>query len=30
MRKRIYVFTASLLTFIAISAPALADGDWGV
>jgi hypothetical protein len=29
MRKRIYVFAASLLTFLAVSAPALANGNWG-
>ncbi len=29
MRKRLYVFTLSLMTFLALSAPALADGHWG-
>jgi hypothetical protein len=29
MRKRIYVFTLSLMTFLAVSAPALADVNWG-
>jgi hypothetical protein len=29
MRKRLYVFTLSLLTFLAISAPALANSNWG-
>ena len=29
MRKRIYVFTLSLMTFMAVSAPALADAIWG-
>jgi hypothetical protein len=29
MRKRLYVFTLSLMTFLAVSAPALANGDWG-
>lgn len=29
MRKRLFVFTLSLMSFIAVSAPALADGSWG-
>lgn len=29
MRKRLFVFTLSLMSFIAMSAPALADGMWG-
>jgi hypothetical protein len=29
MRKRLYVFTFSLMTFLAVSAPAFADGVWG-
>ena len=29
MRKRIYVFVLSLMTFMAVSAPALADAAWG-
>ncbi len=29
MRRRIYVFSVSLLTFLAVSAPALANGNWG-
>ena len=29
MRKRIYVFTLSLTTFLAVAAPALANGTWG-
>ena len=29
MRKRIYVFALSLMTFLAVSAPALANGNWG-
>jgi hypothetical protein len=29
VRRRIYVFTLSLTTFLAISAPAFANGDWG-
>lgn len=29
MRKRLYVFTLSLMTFLAVSAPALANGHWG-
>jgi hypothetical protein len=29
MRKRLYIFTFSLMTFMAVSAPALADGLWG-
>ena len=28
MRRRIYVFGLSLMTFLAVSAPALADGTW--
>ncbi len=30
MRKRLYVLAISLMTFLAVSAPALANGDWGV
>ena len=29
MRRRIYVFALSLMTFMAVSAPALADTVWG-
>ena len=29
MRTRITVFTISLLTFLAVSAPAFADAIWG-
>jgi len=29
VRRRIYVFTLSLMTFLAVSAPALANGNWG-
>jgi hypothetical protein len=29
MRKRLFVFTLSLMSFLAVSAPALADGCWG-
>ena len=29
MRKRIYVFTLSLMTFLAVASPALANGNWG-
>ncbi len=29
MRKRLFVLTLSLMTFMAVSAPALADGIWG-
>lgn len=29
MRKRIYVFSLSLMAFLAVSAPALANGSWG-
>ena len=29
MRKRLVVFTFSLMTFLAVAAPALANGSWG-
>ncbi len=29
MRKRIYTFAFSLMAFLAVSAPALANGNWG-
>ena len=29
MRTRMYAFALSLMTFLAVSAPALADANWG-